>query len=108
MGMVELYRTTREPRYLELAKKFLSMRNLITDGGEDNQERIHLDKQTDAIGHAARANYLYAGAADLFLETGDTNLWMPLEKIWTNVVEKKMYRSEEHTSELQSRQYLVC
>ncbi|HEX7470129.1 MAG TPA: glycoside hydrolase family 127 protein [Verrucomicrobiae bacterium] len=91
MGMVELYRTTREPRYLELAKKFLSMRNLITDGGEDNQDRIHFDKQTDAMGHAARANYLYAGAADLFLETGDTNLWMPLEKIWTNVVEKKMY-----------------
>ncbi len=38
-----------------------------------------------------RANYLYAGAADLFLETGDAKLWEPLEKIWTNVVTQKMY-----------------
>ena len=38
-----------------------------------------------------RANYLYAGAADLFLETGDTNLWRPLAQIWTNVVTGKMY-----------------
>ena len=38
-----------------------------------------------------RANYLFAGAADLFLETGDTNLWKPLAEIWTNVVTKKMY-----------------
>ena len=38
------------------------------------------------MGHAVRANYLYAGAADLFMETGDTSLWKPLEPIWTNVV----------------------
>lgn len=91
MGMVELYRTTREPRYLELAKTFLAMRDLVKDGGDDNQDRIHFERQTEAAGHAARANYLYAGAADLFLETGDAKLWRPLEAIWTNVVEKKMY-----------------
>jgi uncharacterized protein len=91
MGIVELYRATHEPRYLELAKKFLAMRDLVKDVGDDNQDRIPFEQQTEAEGHAVRANYLYAGAADLFLETGDTNLWQPLEKIWTNVVTGKMY-----------------
>ncbi len=91
MGMVELYRTTREPRYLALAKKFFAMRDLVKDGGDDNQDRVQFEDQTNAMGHAVRANYLYAGAADLFAETGDENLWRPLERIWTNVVEQKMY-----------------
>jgi hypothetical protein len=91
MGIVELYRATHEPRYLDLAKKFFAMRNFVKDGGDDNQARVPFAKQDEAEGHAVRANYLYAGAADLFLETGDTNLWRPLEQIWTNVVTKKMY-----------------
>jgi DUF1680 family protein len=91
MGMVELYRATGEPRYLALAKKFLAMRDLVKEGTADNQDRIPLAKQVEAEGHAVRANYLFAGAADLFLETGDTNLWRPLIKIWTNVVTEKMY-----------------
>ena len=91
MGIVELYRATREPRYLDLAEKLFSMRDLVKDGGADNQDRIPFAQQEEAEGHAVRANYLYAGAADLFLETGDTNLWQPLTEIWSNVVTKKMY-----------------
>ena len=91
MGIIELYRTTHDPRYLELAKKFLAMRDLITDGTDDNQDRIPFAQQEEAEGHAVRANYLYAGAADLFLEDGDPNLWQPLAEIWTNVVTQKMY-----------------
>jgi DUF1680 family protein len=91
MGMVELYRETREPRYLDLAKKFFALRGQIKDGGDDNQDRIPFEQQTNAMGHAVRANYLYAGAADLFMETGDTALWKPLEAIWTNLVRQKMY-----------------
>lgn len=91
MGIVELYRTTHEPRYLDLAKKLFGMRDLVKDGGDDNQDRIPFAQQEEAEGHAVRANYLYAGAADLFLETGDANLWRPLAQIWTNVVTKKMY-----------------
>ena len=91
MGIVELYRVTGNPRYLDLAKKFLAMRDLVKDGTADNQDVVPLTKQDEAEGHAVRANYLYAGAADLFLEDGDTNLWKPISTIWTNVVTTKMY-----------------
>jgi DUF1680 family protein len=91
MGMLELYRATREPRYLELARRFFALRDKVSDGGDDNQDRIPFEQQANAMGHAVRANYLYAGAADLFAETGDHALWEPLERIWTNVVAQKMY-----------------
>ncbi len=91
MGMIEFYRETHELRYLELAKKFFRLRTQVSGGGDDNQDRIPFEQQTSAVGHAVRANYLYAGAADLFIETGDDSLWKPLERIWTNVIERKLY-----------------
>lgn len=91
MGMVELYRATREPRYLALAQKFFALRSQITDGGDDNQDRVPFAQQTSAVGHAVRANYLFAGAADLFMETGDPALWRTLGAVWTNVVTRKLY-----------------
>jgi len=91
MGIIDLYRETSEKRYLDLAKKFFALRSQITDGGDDNQDRIPFEEQTTAMGHAVRANYLYAGATDLFMETGDPSLWKPLEPIWRNLTEQKMY-----------------
>ncbi len=91
MGIIDLYRVTGEERYLSLAKRFFEMRSQIADGGDDNQDRIPFEEQTTAVGHAVRANYLYAGATDLFMETGSSNYWNPLEPIWQNLVQKKMY-----------------
>ena len=91
MAMVELYRTTQDPKHLELAKTFLEMRNIMRDGGDDNQDRIPFVQQREAIGHAVRANYLFAGAADVYLETGDPRYWKSLNAIWQNVTQKKLY-----------------
>lgn len=91
MGVVEMYRTTRDPRYLELAKNLIAIRSLVEHGTDDNQDRIPFLKQTKAMGHAVRANYLYAGVADIYTETGDDSLMVVLDKIWHNVVEQKMY-----------------
>jgi DUF1680 family protein len=91
MGMVEMYRTTREPRYLALARKFIEMRDLVQDGTDDNQDRIPFRKQNRAAGHAVRANYLFAGAADLYSETGDRSLLAPLLAVWDDLVSTKLY-----------------
>ena len=91
MGLIDLYRATNEPRYLELAKKLVEMRDLVTGGGDDNQDRIPFAEQREIVGHAVRANYLCAGVADLYLETGDKQLRTPLVAMWQNMVREKMY-----------------
>lgn len=91
MGSVELYRTTGNKQYLDLAEHFVDMRSRSTNGGDDNQDRIPLTQHREAIGHAVRANYLYAGVADLYAETGDSKLLEPLTSVWQNLVQKKLY-----------------
>jgi uncharacterized protein len=91
MGVVEMYRTTKDPKYLELAKSLIDIRGLMKEGTDDNQDRLPFRQQTAALGHAVRANYLYAGAADVFAETGDTTLTHTLNLVWNDVVNRKMY-----------------
>jgi DUF1680 family protein len=91
MGVVELYRTTHNPKYLALAKRLVDIRGTNNNGTDDNQDRIPFRQQTKAIGHAVRGNYLYAGVADVFAETGDTTLMHSLNLIWNDMVSRKMY-----------------
>lgn len=90
-GLLDLYRATGETRYLNLVQRLIQMRDRIVDGGDDNQDRLPFIRQNEAVGHAVRATYLYAGITDLYLETGDQDLWKPLTAIWRNLVEKKLY-----------------
>jgi len=91
MGIVEMYRTTKNPKYLELANNLIDIRGTTEDGTDDNQDRVPFRQQTTAMGHAVRANYLYAGVADLYAETGEKKLLDNLESIWDDVTYRKMY-----------------
>lgn len=91
MGSVELYRTTKDPKYLELSKIFLDMRGSAPNGVIQNQTKTPFRQESYALGHAVTANYLYAGAADIYSETGDRSILDALQRIWYNVIEKKMY-----------------
>ena len=91
MGVVEMYRTTADERYLELAQNLIEIRDLFKEGGDDNQDRVPLREQTEAVGHAVRANYLYAGVADVIAETGDESLLKTLLALWDSVTSQKMY-----------------
>lgn len=91
MGVVEMYRETRNPRYLDLANNLINIRGLVENGTDDNQDRIPFRDQYNAMGHAVRANYLYAGVADLYAETGEEQLMKNLTSIWNDIVIRKMY-----------------
>lgn len=91
MGLVDLYRTTDGQRYLDLLKTMVSMRDLIEEGTDDNQTRVSLGNQDQCVGHAVRANYLYAGLVDLCAETGDADLFLRIKKVWEDVTHHKVY-----------------
>lgn len=91
MGLCDLYRATGQLKYLELARNLLDIRWMVKNGTDDNQDRISFYQQREAVGHAVRANYLYAGAADIYALTGHEPLWEPLVSIWQDIVSRKMY-----------------
>lgn len=91
MGIVEMYRTTKNTKYLELAKYLIDIKGGLKDGLVDNQDRLPFRQQTKTMGHAVRANYLMAGVADVYAETGDTSLLHTLHRLWNDVVQHKMY-----------------
>ncbi len=91
MAIAEIYRETGDAKYLQLAKQFIDIRGMVANGTDDNQDRIPFREQYNAMGHAVRANYLYAGVADLFLEDGEQQLMSNLTSIWKDIVSRKMY-----------------
>ncbi|MGZ8511414.1 MAG: glycoside hydrolase family 127 protein, partial [Chitinophagaceae bacterium] len=101
MGLVKLYRITGKKEYLSTAKFFIDARghykgydtksNDPWKNGAYWQDDKRVVNQDEAVGHAVRAGYLYAAVADVAALTGDDSLLQAIDKIWTNVVEKKMY-----------------
>lgn len=91
MGLIELYRTTNNKKYLDLAKLSIELRDSVKDGTDDNQDRIPLKKHEKIVGHAVRSNYLYAGVADLYAELGDESYMAMLDKVWKSLNDHKLY-----------------
>lgn len=92
MATVELYRTTGDAQYLALAERLLELHgNKGRDGGDDNQDVLPVRAQRKAVGHSVRGNYLYAGMADVALETGDSELITAVRSIWDDLVSSKLY-----------------
>ncbi len=74
MGAVDLYRTTGDPKYLELAGIFVDMRGSARGGSNQNQAAVPLRKEQEAVGHCVTATYLWCGAADVYRRDGRESL----------------------------------
>lgn len=88
MGLVKLYRTTGKKQYLDLAKFMLDVRG---KGKEYSQDHKPVVEQTEAVGHAVRATYMYSGMADVAAITGDKAYLTAIDRIWNDVVDDKYY-----------------
>lgn len=103
MGLVELYRETGEQKYLDCAKLIVDSRGTtpqqrpfgifsVNDhiGTDHIQDRTPLRESQEVVGHNVFFTYLFAGATDVYLETGDETLLQPLERLWHDLTYTKM------------------
>ena len=91
MALAKLYLATGEKKYLEEAKFFLDQRGKTEYRDEYNQTHLPVLEQEEAVGHAVRAAYMYAGMADVAALTGDKGYIDAIDRIWENIVSKKLY-----------------
>ncbi len=110
LALVKLARATGERRYLELARYFIDARGqqpyyydiearLRGDDPKAYWARTYeyvqahrpLREQTEVVGHAVRAMYLYTGAADVAAETGDTALFAALQRLWQQMTATRLF-----------------
>jgi DUF1680 family protein len=102
MGLVELYRETGRRKYLACAKMIVDRRGEAPKPGglfykepgiagtDLIQDRTPLRRSWEVVGHNVFFTYLYAGAADVYLEDGDETLWAPLDRLWNDLTHRKM------------------
>lgn len=115
MALVRLYEVTGEEKYLRLSKFFLDQRGTqpyyfdeeakqraMLDGkpyeaNADpqryiyNQAHLPVREQSEAVGHAVRAGYLYSGMADVARLTRDEELLEACKRLWKSIVREKLY-----------------
>lgn len=93
-GLIKLYHITHNTDYLKLAKFFLDIRGDSTyekSSGAYSQDHMPITQQTEAVGHAVRALYMYAGMTDIAAIYKDQDYLNAVNKIWDNTYNKKMY-----------------
>ncbi len=91
MALAKLYLVTGDKKYLDEAKFFLDYRGKTTIVHEYSQAHKPVVEQDEAVGHAVRAAYMYAGMADVAALTGDKDYIKAIDAIWDNIVTKKLY-----------------
>ena len=110
LALVKLYRHSGKRRYLDLASYFVDERGQAPHyfdieaaaRGEKREDfwaqtyrycQAHapIREHTEATGHAVRACYLYAGIADVALETGDAELLDVSKRLWDDLTQHQMY-----------------
>lgn len=112
LALCKLYDVTGEKKYLDLAayfidergrdpKYFLEERKTRGDafhwegndaqGMEYFQSHAPVREQTEAVGHAVRAVYLYSGMADVAMRTGDEGLLEACRRLYRNIADKRLY-----------------
>lgn len=102
IGLVKLYRLTHEKKYLDMARYFLDQRGnaegheLYTYGANGSnkdytQDHMPVVDQSEAVGHAVRAAYMYSAMTDIAALTGDEAYNKAVMALWRNVTGKKMY-----------------
>lgn len=91
MALVKLYMVTGDKKYLDQAKFFLDTRGYTSRKDAYSQAHKPVVKQDEAVGHAVRAVYMYSGMADVAAITGDSSYIKAIDKIWDNIVSKKIY-----------------
>jgi DUF1680 family protein len=112
LALVKLYHVTQDKKYLDLATYFIKERgkepyyfdeerkklngNYIFPefekyGRKYNQTHLPVMQQETAEGHAVRATYMYAAMADLSFENNDDRMFEVCEKIYDNIINRKMY-----------------
>ncbi len=94
LALCKLYRVTGDRLYLDMAKKFLEIRGVTfvpESGAEYAQQHKPVAEQTEAVGHAVRAGYLYTGMAQVDALTGLHDYDFALNSIWNNLVSTRMH-----------------
>jgi len=93
-GLIKLYTITHKDDYRKLAKFFLDARgNAATHKlyGTYSQDHEPVTQQDEAVGHAVRAVYMYAGMTDVAALYNDKVYLNAVKALWENTVNKKMY-----------------
>mgnify|MGYP000844602452 FL=1 len=91
MALAKLYLVTGDHKYLKQAKFFLDKRGYTSRKDAYSQAHKPVIEQDQAVGHAVRATYMYSGMADVAALTGDRSYIEAIDRIWGNMVTKKLY-----------------
>lgn len=101
LALVKLYQVTKNDRYWRLAYWFLEERGtghgegLIWEkedfGAVYVQDDTPVSGLNHAVGHSVRAMYLYSGMADIAVLTKHQPYIDALNRVWDNIVNRKMY-----------------